>query len=77
LSKKQATAGKPQKTFPQTIYTCAQLATAKNTYLIWKRDASALYPYVSPLLNETSYCRENPSIKIPTNNVHVHSWPPL
>ena len=30
LSKKQATAVKPPKIFPQTMYTCSQLATAKR-----------------------------------------------
>jgi len=46
FSKKQAAAGETQvTTFPRTMYTCAQLATAKNTNLIWKRDASALHRY--------------------------------
>jgi hypothetical protein len=30
LSKKQANAGTPPKIFPQTMYTCSQLATAKS-----------------------------------------------
>jgi hypothetical protein len=30
------------------MYTSDHLATAKNTNLIWKREESALYLYVSP-----------------------------
>jgi hypothetical protein len=40
------------ESIPTTMYTCTQLATARNTNLIWKRDASALYLNVSPPLSK-------------------------
>ena len=46
LSKGQATAGKNLSVnIPTIMYTCALPATSKNTNLIWKSDALALYLY--------------------------------
>jgi hypothetical protein len=62
LSKKQATAGKTQKTFPQTLYVCAQLATAKNTNLVWKRGLSSLYPYSQAGAHVDSTANQNKTL---------------
>jgi len=77
LSKKQATAGKTQKIFPQTMYTCAQRATVKNTNLMWKRLISSLPLSLSP-------CQSNKLLQGKPKYKHfheqytlVHSWPPL
>jgi len=52
--------------------TCAQLATAKNRNLIWKRDASILfYLYVFPPLSKKQATAGKTPVNIPTNNEHL------
>jgi hypothetical protein len=47
------------------MYTCTQLATAKNTELIWKGDASALHLYVSHPLSKKQATAGKPQSKFP------------
>jgi hypothetical protein len=74
LSKKQATTGKnPSENIPTTMYTCTQLATAKNTKLIWKRDQSAVSTIplcLAPFVKEQATAAK-PPVEIPTNNEHL------
>jgi hypothetical protein len=62
---------KPSENIPTTMYTCTQLTNAKNTNLIRKRDALALFLYLSPHLSKKQATAGKNPVNIPTNNEHL------